>query len=346
MMENITLKTASAETKIFINLPFINFREEFLSFTQNGYFDNVVIVTDSNVRAIYGNYFSDYHVIEINPGEESKSLKNVENIYKQIFDYNIDRNGFILGIGGGVVCDITGYVASTYLRGVRFGFVATSLLAQVDASIGGKNGVNFLGYKNIIGTINQPEFVICDSEMLGTLQDKEFRCGLAEIVKSSLAGIKELFTFLENNIDSINKKEKSVLNKIISDTIKFKVSIVEHDEWDKGIRQILNLGHTFAHAIESKTGMSHGEAVSIGICKSAEVSVKLDFFSNMDLERIKSLLNKINLPTITNIDFTDVLTFIMKDKKRNSDYINYVLLKAIGAPLIHKFKIEELKELI
>ncbi|OFY96502.1 MAG: hypothetical protein A2309_08155, partial [Bacteroidetes bacterium RIFOXYB2_FULL_35_7] len=296
-MRTITLKTAITETNIFVDLPFT----EFKSIIKNKWipnqvqydnFSNIAIITDSNVRTIYGRHLSEYNVIELKPGEESKSLETVENIYRQLLDFEIDRHGFIIGIGGGVVCDITGFVASTFLRGVRFGFVASTLLAQVDASIGGKNGVNFLSYKNIVGTITQPEFVICDHAMLDTLLVQEYRCGLAEIVKSALAGNKDLFEMLEQNIDSINGKDKSILNKIILEAIKFKVSIVEQDEKDDGIRQILNFGHTFAHAIESKTGMSHGEAVAIGICKSAEISVKMGLLNNSEHERIKSLLKK------------------------------------------------------
>ena len=342
-MDKITLKTATAETNIFIGNPFAEFKkDEILRFPQN----DITIITDSNVKAIYGRLFSEFNVIELKPGEDSKSLKTIENIYQQLLDFKLDRHGLIIGIGGGVVCDITGFVASTYLRGVRFGFAATTLLAQVDAAIGGKNGVNFLSYKNIIGTITQPEFVICDPKMLDTLPEKEYRCGLAEIVKSALVGNKELFSILESNIDTIIKKDKSILNKIITDAIKCKVSIVEQDEKDNGIRQILNFGHTLAHAIESKTGISHGEAVSFGISKSAQISVKMGLLSNSEFDRIKSILIKFDLPVELDFSFEELLPAITKDKKRNDDMINFILVKGIGEPIIHKFKTEELKELL
>jgi len=342
-MEIITLNTATAITKIFVGLPFTHFKkDEILNSAQN----DIVLISDSNVRTIYGSHFSEFNVIELKPGEESKSLITIENIYKQLLDLGIDKHGLIIGIGGGVVCDITGFVASTYLRGVRFGFAATTLLAQVDAAIGGKNGVNFLSYKNIIGTITQPEFVICDPKMLDTLPEKEYRCGLAEIVKSALVGNKELFSILESNIDTIIKKDKSILNKIITDAIKCKVSIVEQDEKDNGIRQILNFGHTLAHAIESKTGISHGEAVSFGISKSAQISVKMGLLSNSEFDRIKSILIKFDLPVELDFSFEELLPAITKDKKRNDDMINFILVKGIGEPIIHKFKTEELKELL
>jgi 3-dehydroquinate synthase len=342
MMEIITLKTATAETKIFVDSPFTNFKkEEILRSAQN----DIAVIIDSNVFSIYGNKLSEFNVIEINPGEESKSLNTIEHIYNQLIDYSIDRKGIIIGIGGGVVCDIAGYTASTYLRGVRFGFVASTLLAQVDAAIGGKNGVNLQGYKNIIGTITQPEFVICDLAMLDTLPVNEYRCGLAEIVKAALAGNKELFLLLEQNIESINKKEKTILKRIIPETIKFKVTVVEQDEKDNGIRNILNLGHTFAHAIESKTGMSHGEAVSIGLCKASEISVKMGLFDNEVYDSIKSLLNKFDLPTELKFSFAELLPSIIKDKKKVNEYINFILLKGIGEPVIHKFKLEELRKL-
>ncbi len=349
-MQIITLKTISAETNIYVGLTFADFKSKIedmriLNQVRNDIISDITIITDSNVRAIYGKHFSEFNVIELKPVEGSKSLNTIENIYQQLLEYKIDRHGLIIGIGGGVVCDISGFVASTYLRGLRFGFVASTLLAQVDAAIGGKNGVNFLNYKNIIGTITQPEFVICDSRMLDTLPIQEYRCGLAEIVKTALAGNKDLFTLLELNIDSINNKDNSILNKIILEAIKFKVSIIEQDEKDKGIRQILNLGHTFAHAIESNTGMSHGETVSIGLCKSAEISVKMGFLNNSVYGRIKSLLNKFNLPIETKLSFEEMLPAMMKDKKRDDDKINIILIKDIGEPIIHKFNSEELNKL-
>jgi 3-dehydroquinate synthase len=337
-MQTITLKTPTTGTSIYVGAKYTEFE------TQIGN-SNPVIITDSNVKSLYGSKFSEFNIIEIKPGEKSKSLKTLEIIYKQLLDINFDRYGLIIGIGGGVVCDITGFVASTYLRGLRFGFVATTLLAQVDAAIGGKNGVNFQSYKNIIGTITQPEFVFCDPKMLDTLPDEQFRCGLAEIVKTALIRNKKMFDILDEDKELLAAKEHSILKKIILESIKIKASIVEEDEKDKGQRQILNLGHTFAHAIESKTGIHHGDAVSIGICKAAEISTKLGLLSNSEFERIKLLLKSFKLPVESKIDFAELLPAIIHDKKKKDENINYVLLKNIGNPVIQKFRYDELKKL-
>ncbi|MBI5325314.1 MAG: 3-dehydroquinate synthase [Ignavibacteriae bacterium] len=345
-MEKITLKTATAATNIFVDVPFNDFnKNEFLNLSNSENYNKIIIITDSNVRKFYEKLISEYQIIELEPGEQSKTLETTELIYHQLLDFNVDRHSLIVGFGGGVICDITGFVASTFHRGVRFGFISSTLLAQVDASIGGKNGVNYLGYKNIIGTITQPDFVICDSSLLDTLPDKEYINGLAEIIKSSLAGNPDLFKFLENNYVPIINRDITKLNKIITDTISFKVSIVEQDEKDIGVRNILNLGHTFAHALESKSGLSHGEAVSIGLCKSAELSVKMGFLKQSEFDRIKSLLKKFMLPIELKFSIEELLPAIEKDKKRNNNFINYILLNEIGKPVIHGFKFDDLKEL-
>ena len=154
-----------------------------------------VIVTDSVVGEHYRDRFPPYETIEIGTGEKTKTLNTVQDIYRKLMDLEADRSTFLVGIGGGIVCDVTGFVASTYMRGIEFGFVSTTLLSQVDASVGGKNGVNFLGYKNMIGVFNQPEFVLCDLDLLKTLPEKEILCGMAEIVKHGAIGDADLFAF-------------------------------------------------------------------------------------------------------------------------------------------------------
>ncbi len=337
-MAYITLKTPTSESHINIGFEFTEFK------TQIGK-SQVVIITDSNINSIYGSQFSEFKVIEIKPGEKSKSLEIIGDIYKHLLDCHIDRNGLIIGIGGGVVCDITGFVATTYFRGIRFGFVATTLLAQVDAAIGGKNGVNFQSFKNIIGTINQPDFVYCDPKMLDSLPDEQYRCGMAEAIKTSLTRNNKLFDFIDENKELIISKEYSVLQKLIYDSVKIKVSIVEADEIEKGARKILNLGHTFAHAIESKTGMQHGEAVSIGVCKAADISLKLGFLADEENKRIRELFKGFGLPTEFKFDFEELLPAILHDKKKDEQIINYILLNGIGKPVIMKFHYNELKKI-
>ncbi len=191
----------------------------------------------------------------------------------------IDRTAFIVGIGGGIVCDITGFVASTYLRGVRFGFAATTLLAQVDASAGGKNGVNFSGYKNMVGMFNQPEFVICDPEVLQTLSERDRGCGLAEIVKHAAIADDGLFCYLEENVGEVLALSPPTVRRMVYDSVVIKSEIVNRDEKETGERRKLNFGHTFGHAVEKITGAPHGEAVSIGMMVAARLSARRGYLA-------------------------------------------------------------------
>ena len=213
-----------------------------------------IIITDENLNRLYHHRFPPWNVIEIGTGEKIKTLETVVYIFKKLVELEIDRSCFIIGIGGGIVCDITGFVASTYMRGLPFGFVSTSLLSQVDASIGGKNGVNFDGYKNMIGVFNQPHFVICDPEMLKTLPHKELLSGFAEVVKHAAIGSEELFIFLEKNFPRALALDAGTLEKLVYDSVIIKAKVVEKDEKEKGERRILNFGHTLGHALEKTSG--------------------------------------------------------------------------------------------
>jgi len=253
-----------------------------------------------------------------------------------------DRSSFIVGIGGGVVCDIAGFVASIYLRGVRFGFVSTTLLSQVDASVGGKNGVNLGGYKNMMGVFNQPEFVICDMDLLKTLPERELLSGLAEIIKHAAIGDPKLFSYLEENYEKALKLDPQVIEKLVSDSIDIKSSIVNWDEKEKGARRKLNFGHTFGHAIEKTAGISHGEAVSVGMVIASELSKKKGYLSPEETEKIVTLLKKLKLPYRIQIDHSGVLDALKKDKKRNGSSIHFVLLRAIGEAVVERISIKEL----
>jgi len=236
--------------------------------------ENTFIITDKNVYNLYQSHFPRMPMHIIEPGEASKSFKVAEDIFRWLLQNNADRNSFIVGIGGGVVCDLAGFVASTYMRGVNFGFVSTTLLSQVDASVGGKNGIDIDGYKNIVGTFTQPKFVICDTAMLSTLPITELRCGFAEIVKHTLIDDKPMFEMLEANFHKALSLEKQVIEELIINSITIKAKIVSLDEKEAGERRKLNLGHTWGHAIEKITGIPHGEAVSIGLAFTAWLSEK------------------------------------------------------------------------
>jgi 3-dehydroquinate synthase len=308
--------------------------------------ERVVVITDSNVRRLYGKDFPPYEIIEIGMGEKIKNLDTVKAIYGKLLELETDRSSFIVGIGGGVVCDIAGFAASTYLRGVRFGFVSSTLLSQVDASVGGKNGVNFEGYKNMVGVFNQPEFVICDMNLLKTLPQKEVLCGLAEVVKHAAIGDSNLFSYLEENEKKVLQLDEEVVEKAVYDSVLIKSGIVNRDEREKGERRKLNFGHTLGHALEKTAGAPHGEAVSVGMVAASVLSEKKGYLSTEEKGRIEALLKKFQLPTRVRFDGKRLLDAVKKDKKREGEEIHFVLLQGIGKAVVEKISVEELKTLV
>jgi 3-dehydroquinate synthase len=308
--------------------------------------ENVVIITDVNVKRFYQNNFPPHPVITIQTGEKIKNLDTVQSIYGKLVELGVDRSTVIIGIGGGIVCDITGFVASTFLRGVKFGFVSSTLLSQVDASVGGKNGVNFQGYKNMVGVFNQPEFVICDLNLLHTLPEKEVLCGLAEIVKHAAIGDADLFKYLEEHYQKALTLDTVVIERLVYDSIIIKSDIVNKDEKEKGERRKLNFGHTFGHAIEKTTGVRHGEAVSAGMVMASELSVKKGHLQAKNAQRIKSLLRDLKLPTRLPADKKTMFDALQKDKKRKGDRIYFVFLEDMGKSFVDQISIKELEDII
>ena len=305
-----------------------------------------IIITDTNVKKHWGHRFPPGAVITIDTGEEIKSLDTVSILYDRLLDLGVDRSSFIVGIGGGIVCDITGYVASTYMRGIKFGFVSTTLLSQVDASVGGKNGVNFGGYKNIVGVFNQPEFVICDQNLLQTLPAQEFRCGFAEIVKHGAIADDELFVYLEQNWSRALNYDPEVIERLVYDSVIIKSTIVNRDATEKGERRLLNFGHTLGHAIEKVMRVANGEAVSAGMILASKLSEQKGYLQSDDTVRLSSLLEKFNLPVKLMYDRKQVIEAIGKDKKREGEYLKFVLLKQLGEAIVIEISIQDLVELL
>ncbi|MBN2418561.1 MAG: 3-dehydroquinate synthase [Deltaproteobacteria bacterium] len=304
---------------------------------------SVVIIADSNVYDLYHDTFPKYKTIKINTNERMKSLDTVDHIINELVTMEADRSLFLLGIGGGILCDITGFVASIYMRGVSFGFVSTTLLSQVDASVGGKNGVNFKGYKNIIGVFNQPDFVVCDPQILKTLPKDELLNGCAEIIKHGVIADKKLFEYLENNYQGILNMHPEVIERVVYDSVVIKSDIVNRDEKEKGERRKLNFGHTVGHAIEKVTGVSHGKAVSLGMVAAANLSQTKGLLSADDKIRIISLLKNMGLPTEMDADKEKILDAMKRDKKREGESIHFVLLDGIGKAVIKNITISELE---
>lgn len=305
-----------------------------------------VIITDDNILKHYGPVFPGVPVISIGQGEKIKTLDTLSLIFDKLIEHEADRSAFIIAIGGGIVCDVAGFAASVFMRGLRFGFVSTSLLSQVDASVGGKNGVNFRGYKNMLGVFNQPEFVIIDTTMLETLDKREFHSGFAEIVKAAAIKNESLFRYLEENYQDALQNKPDVMEKLIYDSVLIKSQVVEHDEKEKGERKILNFGHTFAHALEHITGMLHGEAVSIGMVLAAGLSVKLGLLQDAESERIVQILTKLELPVNTKTDYPALIAAMKKDKKREGDFLHMVFLNRIGNAIIQKISFNQLEKIL
>lgn len=303
---------------------------------------DVILITDENVSKLYKDQFPDAPVITIGTGEKIKTLDTAVDIFQALLDMDAQRSSLIVGIGGGIVCDITGFIASTFLRGVSFGFVSSTLLSQVDASVGGKNGVNFKGYKNMVGVFNQPEFVICDMNLLKTLPQRELLSGFAEIVKHAVIEDSQLFDYLEKNHDQALALDAQVIETLVYESVKIKSSVVNRDEKEKGERRKLNFGHTFGHAIEKTLGLPHGEAVSLGMVMAASLSVRKGLLSAGDAQRITDLLNHYHLPTRIDFNRQQILDALKKDKKRKGDHIHFILLDSIGSCLIEEIAITEL----
>lgn len=280
-----------------------------------------------------------WKLISIPEGEQHKSLATVEQIFKQLVQHGFDKSVTLIALGGGVVGDMAGFVASCYLRGVSYLQVPTTLLAQVDAALGGKTGVNYLG-KNLIGTFYHPEAVLIDPSFLQTLPERQYLSGLAEVVKYALLdGDVLFFEWLEDNAQPLLTRQKGILTKMIEHCCRTKIHVVQQDEKDHSMRRILNLGHTFGHALESALSYEtwlHGEAVSIGIIIAALISNSLGTLTTNELLRIKRLLEHFGLPTMlpNSLDKAIFLDFLARDKKIYNGQPHFVLLKGIGHAVI------------
>jgi len=304
----------------------------------------LVIITDSNVHKLYGHDFPEGTIIEIGTGEDNKTLDTIKVIIGKMLEMELDRTSFVLGVGGGIVCDITGFVASIFMRGVDFGFVSTTLLAQVDASVGGKNGVNFEGFKNMVGVFALPKFVICDTKMLQTLPKDEVLSGFAEIVKHGAIASNDLFKYIEENVEMAMNLDPIVIEQFVYESNLIKSTVVNGDAREKGERRKLNFGHTFGHAIEKVTKISHGKAVSIGMVVAAELSVQKGLMQKSEADRLRNVLRKMNLPIDTaGLDKDKALEAMKHDKKREGDSVHFILLDTIGKAQIQSITFNELK---
>ena len=305
---------------------------------------STVFITDENVFAAHHSKFNDRNTIVIRAGEQHKTQDTINDIIGKLIAFKADRNFFVVGVGGGVVTDLSGFAASIYMRGLRFGFVPVSLLAMVDASIGGKNGIDVGPYKNLVGIIRQPEFLLYDSSFLASLPHPEWVNGFAEIVKHACIKDRTLFEELEKNNLDYYKSNKAALDSLISRNAMIKAGVVMNDEFEKGERRLLNFGHTWGHAIETALQIPHGHAVSIGMMMASSLSQQLNGFN--DTHRLEVLLRKYELPVHAEVDRRAVFDVLKMDKKKDSAFMNYVLLHNLGDAYVQKIPLEELQKLI
>lgn len=313
----------------------------------------VVIITDTNVHPLYGNqvyqslqeagFVPSFFVIEA--GEQSKSLTVAAEIYDFLANEGLTRSDGIIALGGGVVGDLAGFVASTYMRGLHFLQIPTTLLAQVDSSIGGKTAVNTSKAKNLVGTFAQPDGVLIDPDTLNTLEIRRVREGIAEIIKSAAIADEELWQLLDSLTD-----ENDLLNQateVIAACCKIKRKVVEEDELDNGVRLLLNFGHTIGHALENTVGygiITHGEGVAIGMSQITRVAESKKLTPAGTLEQLNEMIQKFHLPIMSDQwDQKQLFTALTHDKKARGGKINIILLESIGKAKIVRIPIEEMK---
>ena len=303
----------------------------------------IIIITHPFMKKLYGKDVVESFIaqgwktdtIEVPEGESSKNLIQAERLYDRLLEFNCDRKSVLVALGGGVIGDLVGFIAATYQRGVSFVQIPTTLLSQVDSSVGGKTAVNHPKGKNMIGAFYQPRLVVADLETLETLPDKEFRAGLAEVVKYGIISDAGLFKFLETKSAEILNLNHDVLAHIVKTSCKIKAEVVEKDERESHYRMILNFGHTIGHAIEALTGYSrfiHGEAVAIGIVRAAELSLSMGKCSEDVPKRIRELLNNLGLPVrMPDLESSAVIKSLYHDKKTMDRKIKFILVKGIGS---------------
>ena len=306
-----------------------------------------VLITDDCVGSLYAKQMMDsfkdvglnINYFEFPAGESSKNLNTVMDIVGRLLELGADRGTMLIALGGGVVGDLVGFIASIYMRGIPYIQIPTTLIGQVDSSIGGKTAIDLTHGKNLLGTFHQPRAVFADLALLETLPQKEFNNGLAEIIKYGVIDDENMFRMLERNMDAIKNRDSVLLTKVVESCCRIKKSIVEIDEKEQGLRRLLNFGHTLGHAIEavSKYAISHGEGVALGMIAAARISEKKKYFDTAQVQRIEEIILMAGLPVKIPRDFStdDIISRLAMDKKKKGDVVHFVLLKKIGMPFVN-----------
>lgn len=346
-MREVTINLGQRTYRIAIGSGILDQAGELLARLPVG--KKVLLVTNPVVAGLYGERVAEslgrsgfkVYRAEIPDGEQYKTLQSAEMLYDRAFEAGLDRRCPVVALGGGVVGDLAGFVAATYMRGVPFVQIPTTLLAQVDSSVGGKVAVNHPRGKNIIGAFYQPVLVITDTDTLATLNGREVRSGLAEVIKYGVIRDSAFFTWLEENINRVLTLDPEALAHVVEVSCRVKAAVVEEDETEQGTRAILNFGHTVGHAVESLTnytGFNHGEAVAIGMAAASRLAVNLGLFKESEEKRVIDLLYNAGLPLHIpgKLDEQEMLEAMTRDKKAYDGEITFVLHKAIGEVVINK----------
>jgi len=305
---------------------------------------NAFYITDENVYALHENKFKAKKTIVIPSGEEHKHQATVDFIIEALLNFGATRQAVLIGVGGGVVTDMVGYVAGVYMRGVAVGFVPTTILAMVDASIGGKNGIDVGLYKNMVGLIRQPSFLLYDLDFLKTLPVHQWENGFAEIIKHAAIKDAKMMKELASRNIAYYQKDKKSLTILIEKNVQIKVKVVQQDEFEKGERKLLNFGHTLGHAIENEHALLHGHAISIGMVYASKISQVLQGFNETGL--LVDTLKKYGLPTSMRFNIDHAMQVMQKDKKKASAGMQYVLLKKMGQAVYDTVPMKSLEKLI
>lgn len=328
----------TSKTQLLFNTKFESFVNEHIEKKTN-----ICYLIDENVWNLHPSKFSNIEKkILIAGNENSKNFNNLEHYLQQLLTLNVDKNYILIGVGGGIVSDIVGFVGSCFKRGLAFGFFPTTVLSGVDAAVGGKNGFNFGEIKNVIGTVSQPSFIGYDLSFLKSLQKEDYYDGFAEIIKYGFIKSPKILELLKSQSFDFENIDNEILQKLFEHCIDIKCDIIQSDPFDEGQRKILNFGHTLGHAIESITHISHGKAVAIGMVFACFVSEKLTP-SHSFLTKIKPMLDQYHLPISIEIDPKLVIEKMNHDKKKNNTSIDFITIKEIGTAEIQSLPFAEIE---
>ena len=306
----------------------------------------LIFLCDENILKLYPELFNNQKLIKIKASEKEKSLRLIEEIYSKLLEWEADKNTVFVAVGGGITCDIAGFAASTFYRGMPLVLVPTTLLSMVDAAIGGKNGVNFNEHKNLIGTIRQPEKILVDTQFLKTLPGAQMRNGMAEVVKHSFISDGFLYSELKKTENIENWQKNIMSDDLLWQIMKVKIDIVIADEQENGKRKILNFGHTLGHIIEMQEKRTHGEAVSIGMIMATKLSKHLNKCKPETENQLIEMLDSFDLPVLTKLSIAEINKHLKFDKKKSGNEIHFVFIEKIGNVFNEAISIEKLKKIL